>query len=74
MADVAAAEEPVHILTLEERLSPDLDNDLPYSEEIERVIADCDAGRPIGKTYAPGEYRKHLRREYGIGILGDPAE
>ena len=74
LANAASAEEPVHILTLEERLSPDLDNDLPYSKEIERVIADCDAGRPIGKTYAPGEYRKYLRREYGIGTLEDPAE
>ncbi len=74
LAATAVTEEPVHILTLEERLSPDLDNDLPYSEEIERAIADCEAGRNMGKTYAPGEYREHLRKEYGIGTVEHQAE
>ena len=74
MADAAPAEEPVHILTLEERLSPDLDNDLPYSEEVERAIADCKAGRNMGKTYTAEEYLQHLRQEYGIGAVGHRAE
>ena len=72
LAATAAAEEPVHILSLEERLSPDLDNDLPYNEEIQQILADCEAGRPIGKTYAAGEYGKHLQQEYGIGPVEDP--
>ena len=66
--DVAAAtEEDVHILTMAERLSPDLDNDLPYSPETERVIADCEAGRPIGKTYTGEEYLRYLDQEFGDG-------
>lgn len=67
MAATVPTEDPVHILTLEERLSPDLDNDLPYSEEVERAIAECKAGRNMGKTYTAEEYLEHLRREYGIG-------
>lgn len=74
LTTTAATEEPVHILTLEERLSPDLDNDLPYSEEIERAIADCEAGRNMGKTYTAEEYREHLRREYGIDTVEHQAE
>ena len=63
----AADEGPVHILSLEERLSPDLDNDLPYNEEIQQTLADCEAGRPIGKTYTADEYLEYLKREFGIG-------
>ena len=70
----AAARMSDGILSMEERLSPDLDNDLPYSEEIERVIADCEAGRPIGRTYTAEEYLRHLDREYGIGALEHRAE
>ena len=70
----AAADDTVHILSLEERLSPDLDNDLPYNEEIQRMLAECEAGRPIGKTYAAGEYRKHLQKEYGIGPVENPSK
>ena len=66
---MAATEDPVHILSIEERLSPDLDNDLPYSAEVEQAIADCKAGRSMGKTYTAGEYRRHLRQEYGIGTV-----
>ena len=66
---LAATEDPVHILSMEERLSPDLDNDLPYSAEVEQAIADCKAGRSMGKTYTAEEYRRHLRQEYGIGTV-----
>lgn len=65
-----AADGPIHILSAAERLSPDLDNDLPYSPEIEQAIADCEAGRPIGKTYAIKEYLQHLDREFGNGAAG----
>lgn len=63
-----ATEEPVHILSMAERLSPDLDNDLPYSPEIEQAIADCKAGRPIGKTYTIKEYLRHLDQEFGNDV------
>ena len=66
----AAAEEPVHILSMAERLSPDLDNDLPYSQEIERAIEDCEAGRPIGKTYTVKEYLRELDQEFGNDAAG----
>lgn len=69
-----AAEEPVHILSMEERLSPDLDNDLPYSAEVEQAIADCKAGRSMGKTYTAEEYQGHLGREYGIGTVEHQTE
>ena len=69
-----ATEEPIHILSMEERLSPDLDNDLPYSKEIEQLIADCEAGRPIGKTYTIEEYLKHLDQEFGDDAVDRPAE
>ena len=69
LAATATAEEPVYILSREERRSADLDNDLPYSEDIEQMIADCEAGRPIGKTYTAEEYRRHLKQEFGIGTL-----
>ena len=69
LAATAAAEEPVYILSREERRPADLDNDLPYSEDIEQMIADCEAGRPIGKTYTAEEYRRHLKQEFGIGAL-----
>lgn len=68
-AVVAAARMSDGILGMSERLSPDLDNDLPYSEEIERAITDCEAGRSIGRTYTAEEYLRHLDREYGIGAL-----
>lgn len=74
MATTAAAGERVHILSAEERPSPDLDNDLPYNACIERMIADCDAGRPIGKTYTAEEYPEHLKQEYGIGAAENPGE
>ena len=74
MATTAAGEEHVHILSAEERRSPDLDNDLPYNADIERMIADCGAGRPIGKTYTTEEYLKHLKQEYGIGAAENPGE
>ena len=64
------AEEPVRILSMEERLSVDLDNDLPYSEDLERVIADCEAGRAAGKTYTAEEYLKAFDHEFG----GEPLE
>ena len=63
------AEEPVHILSMEERLPADLDNDLPYSEYLERVIADCQAGRAAGKTYTAEEYLKAFDHEFGSGSL-----
>ena len=69
--DAAATAEPVYILSREERRSADLDNDLPYSEDVEQMIADCEAGRPIGKTYTAEEYRRHLKQEFGIGALVD---
>lgn len=61
------AEEPVHILSMEERLSADLDNDLPYSKDLERVIADCKAGRATGKTYTLEEYLEAFDQEFGGG-------
>ena len=67
-----AAEESARVLSMAERLSPDLDNDRPYRPEIERRIADCKAGRPIGKTYTAEEYLEHLEREHGIGSLERP--
>ena len=70
MALAAAAEDTVHILSLEERLSPDLDNDLPYNEEIQQILAECEAGRPMGKTYTADEYLEYLKREFGIGAAG----
>ena len=73
LATTAADEEPVHILSMAERLSADLDNDLPYSEETERVIADCEAGRPIGKTYTAEEYLRYLDQEFGTDAA-DSAE
>ena len=69
-----ASGEPPGILSIAERLSPDLDNDLPYSAEIEKLIEDCDAGRPIGKTYTAEEFLRHFDREYGNGDMGRPAE
>ena len=63
------AEEPVHILSMEERLSADLDNDLPYSEDLERLIADCQAGRATGKAYTLEEYLKAFDQEFGGGAL-----
>ena len=74
LAVATATVTPVHILSMEERRSPDLDNDLPYNAEIEQMIADCEAGRPIGKTYTAEEYRKHLEQEYGIGAVEYPVE
>ena len=67
-----AAEEPTHILSMAERLSADLDNDRPYNEDIERRIADCEAGRPIGRTYTAEEYMRHLEQEHGIGAMERP--
>ena len=52
---------------MDERRPADLDNERPYSAEIERRIADCEAGRPIGKAYTGEEYLEHLRAEHGIG-------
>ena len=66
-ATASAAEEPAHVLSMAECLSADLDNDRPYNADIERRIADCEAGRPIGKTYTAEEYLKHLEQEHGIG-------
>ena len=63
--------EPTYILSMAERLSADLDNDLPYSAETEQVIADCQAGRPIGKTYTAEEYLRHLDQEYGACDMED---
>ena len=63
------AEEPIHTLSMEERLSADLDNDLPYSEDLERLIADCQAGRATGKTYTLEEYLKTFDQEFGGGSL-----
>lgn len=68
----AAAEGHGHILSMAERLSADLDNDRPYNADIERRIAECEAGRPIGKTYAAEEYLRHLEREHGIGAVESP--
>lgn len=65
--------EPPSILSMAERTSADLDNDLPYSAEIERLIEDCDAGRPIGKTHTAEEFLRHFDREYGGGNMGRPA-
>ena len=73
-AAAAAADtpkEPAYILSTAERLSADLDNDLPYSAETEQVIADCQAGRPIGKTYTAEEYLRHLDQEYGASDMED---
>ena len=35
------------------------------------MIADCQAGRPIGKTYAAEEYLRHLDQEYGASDTED---
>ena len=59
------AEELAYILSMEERLSADLDNDLPYSEETEQAIADCKEGRLAGRTYMGEEYLRHLNQEHG---------
>lgn len=61
-------EEPVHILSMEERLSADLDNDLPYSEDLERAIDDCQAGRATGRTYTAEEYLKAFDHEFGRSL------
>lgn len=58
-------EEAAGILSRAEQLSADLDNDLPYSAEIERLLADCESGRPIGKTYTAEEYLRLLDQEFG---------
>ena len=71
LTTVVAAGEPAGILGMSERRSADLDNDLPYSAEIERRIADCEAGRPVGKTYTSDEYLKYLAEEHGIGAVQD---
>lgn len=63
-AVASSDEEAVHILSMAERLSADLDNDLPYSAEIERLTADCEAGRSIGKTYTAEEYLRYLDHEF----------
>lgn len=68
-AKAAHLRRPSGILSMADRLSADLDNDRPYNAEIERRIADCEAGRPIGKTYTADEYLRHLEREHGIGAL-----
>lgn len=60
----APPEGAVHILSMAERLSADLDNDLPYSAEIERLTAECEAGRSIGKTYTAEEYLRYLDHEF----------
>ena len=67
-----ATKEPAGVLGTAERMSADLDSDLPYSEETERLIADCEAGRPIGKMYTAEEYLRHLEQEYGDGALEHP--
>ena len=67
-----ATGDSAHVLSMAERLSPDMDSGRPYRPEIERRIADCKAGRPIGKTYTAGEYLEHLEREHGIGALERP--
>lgn len=66
-ATAGPAHGPAGILSMDERRSADLDNERPYSAEIERRIADCEAGRPIGKTYTGEAYLEHLRAEHGIG-------
>ncbi len=63
----------VYILSMEERLSVDLDNDLPYSKDIEQMIADCRAGRAIGKTYTAEECLKYLDQEFGDAALENSA-
>ena len=69
-----AAKDPAGVLGTDKRMSVDLDNDLPYSEETERLIADCEAGRPIGKMYTAEEYLRHLEQEYGDGALEHPGK
>lgn len=71
-AATTATEEASGILGMSERISADLDNDRPYSAEIERRIADCEAGRPIGKTHTGEERPKHPERERGTGALERP--
>ena len=71
-AGPAPAPRTAEVLSMAERLSADLDNDRPYNAEIERRIEDCEAGRPIGKTYTADEYLEHLKREHGIGALESP--
>ena len=61
----SVGEESAGILSRAEQRSADLDNDLPYSAEIERSLADCEAGRPIGKTYTAEEYLRLLDQEFG---------
>lgn len=65
-------EESDDILTMAERLSADLDNDRPYNEDIQRRIADCEAGRPIGRTYTGEEYLRYLDQEFGSGASEHP--
>lgn len=71
-ADAGGNKEPVHILSMEERLSTDLDNDLPYSEDLERVIAERQAGRATGKVYTIEEYLKHLDQEFSDAAAESP--
>jgi len=73
LADVDEGGERIHILSMEERLSADLDNDLPYSKDIEHMIAYCRAGRAIGSTYTAEECLGYLDREFGDGALGNSA-
>ena len=65
--------ERVHILSMEERLPADLDNDLPYSKDIEQMISDCRAGRAIGKTYTAEECLRYFDQEFGDGALENSA-
>ena len=67
------SEEPAGILSRAEQLSADLDNDLPYSAETERLLADCEAGRPIGKTYTAEEYLRLLDQELDGSDLENPS-
>jgi len=67
-----ATKKPAGVLGTAKRTSADLDNDLPHSEETERLIADCEAGRPIGKMYTAEEYLRHLEQEYGDDALEHP--
>ena len=65
-----AAEEPAHILSMAERLSADLDNDRPYSEDIERRIADSVKCRctPLGapRTAVEASGPAHKRGVSGL--------
>ena len=73
LADGDEGGERIHILSMEERLSADLDNDLPYSKDIEQMIADCRAGRAIGRTHTAEECLVYLDQEFGDGALGNSA-